>query len=1017
MENKIFAFDMGKTSIGYCVRNAHDILEANSFIIDKDYAEVISNRDRRRVFRSLEAHKARERYFVKIWTDCNLKPLDKEEPLFKKEFSSKDDNTLYNSCLLRIALIQNKPLADWQIFKALHSALQRRGYDANLPWKSAYDIDDKENEELVKKYTQKEGAELINSDDYKYPCYYEALRLGLWTENNPNQFNRFVSSDCTKVRSTDFVAPRNLVEKELRILWGNAQKQLPQLKKYTTEEFLYGEYKEAYGSYSNPVFQKYMGTERDWQGALGQKIPRFNNRIIAKCKLLPKRNVCKADTLENVSLVLLMKLKNLNITTVAGEKVKLNPIELKEIYNNWLEKVEKREGKLDTTITCDEVAKVIGSKIVDRFPPLKANISGRSSFCRRACQIMTDIILEGELYPENLDISKYIDKEGTPNGITESEIRTMLSKIGDWNNLYIPDNRDENAQDVDSIRQKTDIMIGDITNPVVRNRLQIFRDLIIELGERYGKPDEIIFEFARDSADNSLFGREKALAIELSMKNNEKENLEIKKELEEAQNYSPVNFDKWKLAKRQTCKCVYSGKPIGISDLDKCEIDHIYPRSKGGNDALYNRVLCYREENQKKLDRTPYEWLSHNEEVWAVYVKRLSDIKKSLGNKKFELLTSKPEVCEKLIEGQNALTETRHISKVAQQIAAFVFGWGLQVKDEKRHIFVNTGSSTAAIRRRYGLNAFLGNDKKKNRANDKHHALDAICISYSRDFKYDKDIKKDRIDGFNPLIVKKVIDEIIPYPYTNKKPLKSNIRPEETIYGIRSDGKKALITKRVTISSIEQKDKKIKSIVDEAIKQDLLEKLELKMSSKEWINMLENYIHPKKKTKVKKVLTIVSEGTIEKDSNGRERVGEYVDFGTKGTMHQFKRSKGHKGQILYFDKKGTVKVMPVYSNIKMSDVRNKIIDLGCKLYSGGEMFHSGCLIDVPNSFEATVYYPAIDENGKEKLKPQRETVPEGIFKVRTIKSDGEVKLENSSGNEIVTRATVLANVKFQRHKN
>lgn len=66
-----------------------------------------------------------------------------------------------------------------------------------------------------------------------------------------------------------------------------------------------------------------MGTERDWQGVLGQKIPRFDNRIISKCKLLPKRNVCKANTLENVSLVLLMELKNLRVTSIYGEKIYL----------------------------------------------------------------------------------------------------------------------------------------------------------------------------------------------------------------------------------------------------------------------------------------------------------------------------------------------------------------------------------------------------------------------------------------------------------------------------------------------------------------------------------------------------------------------------------------------------------------------------------------------------------------------------------------------------------------------
>ncbi len=250
----------------------------------------------------------------------------------------------------------------------------------------------------------------------------------------------------------------------------NAQKQLPELNKYSPEEFLYGQYREAYGSYVNPDYRQYLGSEHDWQGVLGQKIPRFDNRIIAKCKLLPKRNVCKANTIDNVTLVLLLKLKNLRITTADGEKARLNPPEIKTIYENWLEKVHKRDGKLDTTITKKEIEDVLGEKIIDKIEPMKADISGRSSFCRRACRIMKDIILTGELYPEKIDVSKYTDSPDAKNGITEQEIRTMLAKIGDWNNLYIPDNRNENAAIAENTREKTDIMIGGITNPVVRNR-------------------------------------------------------------------------------------------------------------------------------------------------------------------------------------------------------------------------------------------------------------------------------------------------------------------------------------------------------------------------------------------------------------------------------------------------------------------------------------------------------------------------------------------------------------------
>ena len=994
MNKKVYAFDLGKASIGYCAREGFSILELGSLIINKDHAEVVSIRDRRRTYKTLQAHKSREKFFVKLWQDCGLPILEKNDKRFTIEFSKKNDNTIYNSTLLRIALLQEKPLEVWQIYKALHAAFQRRGYDANIAWANDSD-DEKENQERVVKYTQDEnGIQIITNDAYKYPCYYDAVRLGLWDEKNPLEYKKHIPlQGVTKVRTAGLVAPRSFVEKELTQLYLNAQKQLPQLKKYTVNYFLYGKYGKAYATFH----KQEQGKEKDY-GVLGQKIPRFDNRIIAKCKLLPKRNVCNAGTIENVSFTLLMKLKNLRFTNANGEKCMLDSSAIKEVYENWLKKANKdNEIKLDTTITKKEIENVIGFKIQDKIEPMKTNISGRSSFCRRACQIMNKIILEGIENPATMDVAEFIDNVDTPNGITEQEIREMLSKIGTWENLYIPDNRYEMAELSSDDRQKTDLLIGNITNPIVRNRLQILRDKLLELKAEHGTPDEVIFEFVRDGADNSLYGAKKANDYLKNIKENEKENNEIKKELEDANAYSPTNFEKLKLLRIQCGKCVYSGKNISINDFDSCEIDHVYPRTMGGNDALYNRVLCYSIENQNKAGRTPYEWLSNDKELWANYVARLNDIKGSLGKKKFELLTSKPEVCEKLIESYNGLAETAQIARVAQQLAAFIFGWGMQTEGDKRHLFVNNGSTTAAIRRRYGLNKLLGDDIKKNRENDKHHALDAICISFSKDFKYDPKSKKDIIDGFTYDFVKDEIDKLIPYPYANDKPFKGNTRPLETIYGYRQYGDKNYITNRVNITSIEQKEKKIKTIVDEVIKNDLLEKLNL--SSSDWTALLKNYKHPKKHTIVKKVLTIVSEGTITTDSNNKSRMGEYADFGTKGVKNQFKHSKGHKGQILYYNEKGAVKVMPIYANQKLSEVKEKLLAMNCKLYKKGMMFTSGCLVNIPNDF-----------------KGGANTYPAGIYKLRTIIENGQVKIESSTGIEIVTSVKYLTDVEFKKHK-
>lgn len=405
-------------------------------------------------------------------------------------------------------------------------------------------------------------------------------------------------------------------------------------------------------------------------------------------------------------------------------------------------------------------------------------------------------------------------------------------------------------------------------------------------------------------------------------------------------------------------------------------------------------------ENQKKAGRTPYEWLHNDEKTWFDYVDRLETIKTTLGKKKYELLTSKPEDCKKLIDSYNGLAETAQISRVAQQITASIFGWGLQVEGENRHIFVNNGSSTASIRKTYRLNKLLGDDVKKNRSNDKHHALDAICISFSRDYKYNKEKRVDEIEGLNPEIIKEAIDKLMPYPYANDKPFKGNVKPLESIYGKRIKDGNVYLTKRADITSLEPKEKKINNILDDDIRNDLLNLLSNKPTTQEWNELLANYTHPKKKTQVKKVLMIEAKGKMELDENGRERMGEYVDFGNKGVKNQFKHSKGHKGQILYFDQKGSVKVMPIYANKKTQDVKNELLDMGCKLYNKGEMFYSGCLVEIPEDFKggSNIY-------------------PSGIYKLRTITEAGQIKIESSTGNEILTSASYLAIANFKKYKN
>ena len=71
-------------------------------------------------------------------------------------------------------------------------------------------------------------------------------------------------------------------------------------------------------------------------------------------------------------------------------------------------------------------------------------------------------------------------------------------------------------------------------------------------------------------------------------------------------------IDKYLLWKQQGGECVYSGKSINLRQLlgGEVDVDHILPRWRSLDDSFANKVVCFRNMNRDKGDRTPHEWLS-----------------------------------------------------------------------------------------------------------------------------------------------------------------------------------------------------------------------------------------------------------------------------------------------------------------------------------------------------------------------------------------------------------------------
>src|SRR6266436_5124558 len=263
----VWAFDLGKGSIGEAVRQGTKFLHKASLLIPQDFAETKTAATRRRMWRTRQAHKAREKWLRAVMRNAGIEVLhgrnyDKDgnwkagEPAderLEREFPKLGNETCYTSCLLRIKLLRGEKLEPWQVYKALHSAIQRRGYDPNIPWKNRESrnrktVEGEDEEAGTQKRMEEFEVKLTEvskgKPEFHYPCYFDAHEMGLW--NGDSQLKARI--DCRAKSTRNQIVPRHLVEKEIRDMVDSAAKHYPQLKG-KANYLLYGPAGKAYASF------------------------------------------------------------------------------------------------------------------------------------------------------------------------------------------------------------------------------------------------------------------------------------------------------------------------------------------------------------------------------------------------------------------------------------------------------------------------------------------------------------------------------------------------------------------------------------------------------------------------------------------------------------------------------------------------------------------------------------------------------------------------------------------------
>lgn len=966
---KTFAFDLGSGSIGECVREDEKVLHLASLLIDSDFAELDQVRAKRRAYRTRLSHKAREAWWNKCAREGGLEVLSSAQPTknninlkadlrMLREFPAAGDETIYTSCLLRISLLQGKQLDGWQIYKAIWSAIQHRGYDANLPWiseireilrKEELNIQLTDREKKIKEDHDKESKavrlyeEKIKEclpEGCRLPCYFEAYKLGLWTPSG-NTFLNKLSSAPGNIRNKEnreqIIIPRQYVEQELILLLDNARKQYPKLP--DTQYILYGTPKKKYSSLNNPANKKYES-----EGILGQKIPRFDNRIISKCSCIQRLNVCKAKDILNLEVCFLLSLLNMRFTYGNTTSAQLEPEQLKQIFEDYKQGISINKTESNVLVGQKDWKKEIeegyGGKINENQKSIPhPNPSGRSRFSRPALLVLKDLILSG-MNPHEFYAKQILQLSNTNKlkGLVKDDYEFLLEMPNDWHKIHIPDlrNQDKNISRESAV-DKIETILSSVTNSIVRHRLTMFLRRLQYLSKEFGAPDVLIVEVAREEL---LSLEKKNKYIQEQNDNREEKDKAIKEITAEI---TSENILKMRLFREQNGIDVYDlsdKNTLIIENLAEYDIDHIVPVSLGGADSYINKVLTKRELNQsKKKNRTPYQWLFENgsKEIWAKY---RANLERAYGkksdrrlHKKIELLTSDAAV--EIEQARNDLQATMYIEKLAQRISSIFFGWGQQTKGDKRTVFVCPGGLTAKIRREYGLNRLLHNDiskeefinlihsgklDEKNRKNDRHHALDAVVISFANELTRDEKGKNILPKYATPPYFDAALSKVFPKNIRKIKPLL-----RKTIYALRcrqeESGPKYYMVSRFNTNikevfgKIKDAPKAVEKIFDLKIREDFRQKLAKNPSQEQWTEFLDAY-KVAGNTPVFKIATTMSKAfepkeVLNPDNSFKQVIGEYKEMGKMNGQY-FMPESDNKGQIVYKEN-GKWKIEQIYA--------------------------------------------------------------------------------------------------------
>lgn len=293
----------------------------------------------------------------------------------------------------------------------------------------------------------------------------------------------------------------------------------------------------------------------------------------------------------------------------------------------------------------------------------------------------------------------------------DGELYDRLPYYGVVLNHYCQDVAQGNDESARARTNPDELEYGRIANPSVHIGLNQVRLVVNALVERYGIPEEVHVEVARELGQ----GQEAKKEASKKRNDNEKRNEDLARKLSEdfgGQKNNYANRERLRLYEELGPlghRCVFTGRTIERAKLftNEYQVDHILPYSRTLDDSFNNKILIHFTANQKKGNQSPFEAYGGSAE-WDSILARAKEAFD--GNSPAKLFRFSDKAMEKF-EGPDVDFIARQLNDTAYLSRATKEYLGSLVNPYRVRSL--PGRLTGMLRAHWGLNSILSRTDKK----------------------------------------------------------------------------------------------------------------------------------------------------------------------------------------------------------------------------------------------------------------------------------------------------------------